>query len=266
MAVQVNLLSNEASIEIVREDGRNSYLRKDEINNVNVSLDEIINYSGTTSGNPFSYKLYIDMANGKREEIELKEVDNQPTWTEDLTGLNKAASDIAQAIGLDSDISSLLAQILAAIQAVSEYEAKLVVDNNDVTWLEVRIYNTGSGTFDPPIYLPVGSNTPGTPAPPINYINPNTYLAQIVSNTSAASNLTNSITDLQNTSGTFGSGERSYSILLELGTATIDGVSFTATDSKSYVFKFGTDNNNTQSGVSYDATSDPSAIIYGSIG
>lgn len=80
------------------------------------------------------------------------------------------------------------------------------------------------------------------------------------------SGLTNSITDLQNTSGTFGSGERSYSILLELGTAVIDGISFTATTDKSYVFEFGTDNNNTQAGVSYDATSDPLAVIYGSIG
>ena len=80
------------------------------------------------------------------------------------------------------------------------------------------------------------------------------------------SGLNNSIFNLQNTSGTFGAGERIYTILLEKGTVTIDGESFKATRNRSYVFKFGSDNNNTQSGIYYDATGDPAAIIYGSIG
>lgn len=79
----------------------------------------------------------------------------------------------------------ILTQILAAIQAGTEYEAALVIDANDVTWLEIRIYNTGTGTFDPPVYYLAGTNTPGTPVAPITYINPNTYLAQIASNTTA---------------------------------------------------------------------------------
>ena len=87
----------------------------------------------------------------------------------------------------------ILTQILAAIQAGTEYEAALVIDANDVTWLEIRIYNAGTGTFDPPVYYLAGTNTPGTPLAPITYINPNTYLAQIVSNTSAVGRTPNYI-------------------------------------------------------------------------
>ena len=87
----------------------------------------------------------------------------------------------------------ILTQILAAIQAGTEYEAALVIDANDVTWLEIRIYNTGTGTFDPPVYYLAGTNTPGTPVAPITYINPNTYLAQIASNTTAVGRTPNYI-------------------------------------------------------------------------
>jgi hypothetical protein len=94
------------------------------------------------------------------------------------------ANQILQEIDDNTDtVEPLLAQILAAIQSGTDYEAALVVDANDVTWLEVRIWNTGTGTFDPPVYFQAGTNTPGTPLAPITYINPNTYLAQIVSNT-----------------------------------------------------------------------------------
>lgn len=99
-------------------------------------------------------------------------------------------------IGINTNtvnVDSLLNQILTAIQAGTEYEAALVIDANDVTWLEIRIYNAGTGTFDPPVYYLAGTNTPGTPLAPITYINPNTYLAQIVSNTSAVGRTPNYI-------------------------------------------------------------------------
>ena len=97
----------------------------------------------------------------------------------------KLANDILQEIDDNTDqVEPLLVQILAAIQNGSDFEAFLVVDANDVTWLEVRIWNPATGSFDPPVYFAVGSNTPGTPALPISYINPNSYLAQIVSYTS----------------------------------------------------------------------------------
>jgi len=94
----------------------------------------------------------------------------------------QCACDQLTAINANTDnVEPLLVQILTAIQAGTDYEAALVVDSADVTWLEIRIWN--GTTFDPPVYYLAGSNTSGTPAFPITYINPNTYLAQIVSNT-----------------------------------------------------------------------------------
>jgi len=73
--------------------------------------------------------------------------------------------------------------ILSAIQQQSDYETKLVVDSLDVTYLEVRIWNSSTGSFNPPTYYLPNSNTPSTPTPPLAYINPNTYLSLLVSNT-----------------------------------------------------------------------------------
>lgn len=84
------------------------------------------------------------------------------------------------------NVEALSSLILTAIQAGTEYEAALVVDNDSITWLEIRVYNQSTGSFDAPVYYQAGSNTPGTPAEPITYINPNSYLAQIVSNTTSA--------------------------------------------------------------------------------
>lgn len=92
------------------------------------------------------------------------------------------ANSILQDIENNTDtVEPLLAQILAAIQQGTDYEAALVVDANGDTWLEIRIWNGVS--FDPPVYYLAGSNIPGVPVAPITYVNPNSYLAQIVSNT-----------------------------------------------------------------------------------
>jgi hypothetical protein len=110
---------------------------------------------------------------------------NNFPWQLKMLQGQQCACDALQGIVDNTDnVEPLLVQILAAIQNGTDFEAFLVVDGNDVTWLEVRIWNPATGTFDPPIYFAVGSNAPGTPAPPISYINPNTYLAQIVSYTS----------------------------------------------------------------------------------
>lgn len=82
---------------------------------------------------------------------------------------------------LSTELTSL--SILSALQQQSDYEAKLVVDNLDVTYLEVRIWNSSTGAFNPPTYYLPNSNTPSTPTPPLSYINPNTFLSLIVSNT-----------------------------------------------------------------------------------
>ena len=108
---------------------------------------------------------------------------NFPWQLKMLIGQQCACDNLVDINTNTVNVDSLLNQILTAIQAGTEYEAALVIDANDVTWLEIRIYNAGTGTFDPPVYYLAGTNTPGTPLAPITYINPNTYLAQIVSNT-----------------------------------------------------------------------------------
>ena len=108
---------------------------------------------------------------------------NMPWQLKMLFGQECACDNLVDINNNTVNVDSLLNQILTAIQAGTEYEAALVIDANDVTWLEIRIYNAGTGTFDPPVYYLAGTNTPGTPLAPITYINPNTYLAQIVSNT-----------------------------------------------------------------------------------
>lgn len=81
-----------------------------------------------------------------------------------------------------------LVQVLSAIQSEQEFEAKLVLDNLGVVWLEVRIWNVVTHTFDPPVYYLPGSNAPGVPTLPINYIDPTSYLSLIAANTLATAN------------------------------------------------------------------------------
>lgn len=110
---------------------------------------------------------------------------NNFPWQLKMLQGQQCACDYLKEIDLNTDqVEPLLVQILSAIQNGSDFEAFLVVDNAGVTWLEIRIWNPATGTFDPPVYFAAGSNTPGTPAAPISYINPNSYLAQIVSYTS----------------------------------------------------------------------------------
>jgi len=106
---------------------------------------------------------------------------NFPWQLKMLLGQQCACDALQELVDNTDTVEPLLAQILAAVQQGTDYEAALVVDANDDTWLEIRVWN--GVTFDPPIYFLAGSNTAGTPVAPITYINPNTYLAQIVSNT-----------------------------------------------------------------------------------
>jgi hypothetical protein len=110
---------------------------------------------------------------------------NMPWQLKMLLGQECACDNLTDINTNTSNVDSLLNQILAAIQAGADYEASLIVDANDVTWLEVRIYNPDTGTFNPPVYFQAGSNTPGTPVAPITYVNPNSYLATLVTNTTS---------------------------------------------------------------------------------
>lgn len=108
---------------------------------------------------------------------------NFPWQLKMLMGQQCACDALQEVVANTDDVEALLVQILAAIQAGTDYEAALVVDAANVTWLEIRIWN--GTTFDPPVYYQAGSNVSGTPTFPITYINPNSYLAQLVSNTTS---------------------------------------------------------------------------------
>ena len=84
-----------------------------------------------------------------------------------------------------------LKDVLAAVDNMRDYEVRLVVDASDVTWMEVRYWDAQDGSLGTPVYYLAGSTTPGSPALPITYINPNTYLAQLVSNTTAVNRTPN---------------------------------------------------------------------------
>lgn len=75
--------------------------------------------------------------------------------------------------------------VLSAIQDGQDYEAKLIQDANGDTFLEVRIWNSDTQSWETPLYYKAGDNTPytigspGGPVAPIVYINPSSILAQI---------------------------------------------------------------------------------------
>jgi hypothetical protein len=75
--------------------------------------------------------------------------------------------------------------VLAAINAGSDFEARLVQDSDvpPVTWLEVRVWNDVLKTWDPPVYYPAGSNIAGTPTGAVTYLNNTSVLALIEANT-----------------------------------------------------------------------------------
>lgn len=112
---------------------------------------------------------------------------NNFPWQLKMLQGQQCACDYLKEIDLNTDqVEPLLTQILTAVQDGTDFEAALVVDANDLTWLEVRIWDPtpAPGAFLPPIFFEAGNNATGTPVPPLTYINPNTYLAQIVSYTS----------------------------------------------------------------------------------
>jgi hypothetical protein len=205
---------------------------------------------------------------------------NMPWQLKMLYGQECTCDNLVDINNNTVNVDSLLNQILTAIQAGTEYEAALVIDANDVTWLEIRIYNAGTGTFDPPVYYLAGTNTPGTPLAPITYINPNTYLAQIVTNTTGlATETTLSNIDINlsqinlntsavsrtpvyfrtTTSGTIAAVTYSFSIA-NVGTAagTVDGYSLPA----GVTINYDPGLNNTIQGLSFDATGTIFIITY----
>ena len=198
---------------------------------------------------------------------------NFPWQLKMLMGQQCACDALSEIADNTDTVEPLLAQILAAIQQGTDYEAALVVDANDVTWLEIRIWN--GITFDAPVYYLAGSNTSGIPLAPITYINPNTYLAQIVSNTTGLATETTlgsvdtkltavvrtpNIKTVSNVSGLGPVGAYSFSIA-NVGTADglVDGQTIPAGITVSFD---GGALNNTLNSLNYDATGTTFIITY----
>ena len=160
---------------------------------------------------------------------------NFPYQLRNLQLLGDIAASVAPGSGGLATEATLL-QVLTALQNGQEYEAMLVVDAANVTWLEVRIWNTDTHTFNPPIYYLVGSNTPGTPVAPISYINPNTYLATIAANTLAtANNVQSKINRIKGAANysralTYnGTGTQNVTVIVHTGTTALGAETITET-------------------------------------
>ena len=130
--------------------------------------------------------------------------------------------DSIGALGLATEATLL--DVLAAVDNMRDYEVRLVVDASDVTWLEVRYWDAQDGTLGTPVYYLAGSTAPGSPVLPITYINPNTYLAQLVSNTTSVARTPNFLRPT-GSSGTITAGTFSMSFA-SVGTAdaTVGGM------------------------------------------
>lgn len=90
-----------------------------------------------------------------------------------------------------------LLQVLAAIQSGQEYEQNLVVDQRGVgcpgncpTYLQVRIWNTATHTFDPPIYYDA-AGTLVVPVGPLQLVNPQYVLDNILTQVTATASALN---------------------------------------------------------------------------
>lgn len=156
--------------------------------------------------NPLTQKekrCYIELKRGGDDtpvvSFDVDNVANQAGWTSGSTVGDRciaAIADITTWLGTCCSGSSTaglatestLNMVLAAIQDGQDFESKLVVDDNGNgdTYLEVRIWNPDTQTWEAPLYYTAGSNT-GVPAgslvAPIIYINNGALLNTIASNT-----------------------------------------------------------------------------------
>lgn len=187
---------------------------------------------------------------------------NMPWQLKMLLGQECACDNLTDINTNTSNVDSLLNQILTAIQNGADYEASLVIDANDVTWLEVRIYNPDTGTFDPPVYFQAGSNVPGTPVAPITYVNPNSYLATLVTNTTSVQRTPNFI----RVTGSGSIAVQTYSIsVANVGTGNGTVLGSTIKPGETLNFDAGSLNNFYTTGTfTYDGTGTELIIIYNS--
>jgi hypothetical protein len=112
---------------------------------------------------------------------------NFPWQLKMLLGQQCACDQLTELVGNTNEVETLLTDILASLQASTEYEAKFVVDtcNGDVVYLEVRVWDTDTSTWGPITYylpgsdtavIPTGASTPGC----LQYADPNAVLTLIL--------------------------------------------------------------------------------------
>jgi hypothetical protein len=115
---------------------------------------------------------------------------NFPWQLKMLLGQQCACDQLTEIAGNTDDIEFILTSILTTLQAGTEYEAKFVLETCDGeppttrVLLEVRVWNTDTGTWEPPTYYLPGSTTPIVPTPPdagctLEYTDPSGALAMI---------------------------------------------------------------------------------------
>jgi len=114
---------------------------------------------------------------------------NFPYQLSNLQLLQAIVSGVTPPGGLATEATLL--QVLAALQNGQEFEQSLVIDlggvgcpGNCPTYLEVRIFDTVTHTFDPPIYY----NAAGAvvvPVGPLQYVNPQFVLENILTQVTA---------------------------------------------------------------------------------
>lgn len=112
---------------------------------------------------------------------------NFPWQLKMLLGQQCACDQLTAIAGNTDSVEFLLTSILNTLQAGTEYEAKFVVDtcDSDKVYLEVRVWDTDTGTWGPITYYVPGSSTPVTPvgaATPgcLQYTDPSAVLGLIL--------------------------------------------------------------------------------------
>jgi hypothetical protein len=98
---------------------------------------------------------------------------------------------IAGSTAAGAATEATLLQVLAAIQSGQEYEQNLVVDQGGVgcptncpTYLQIRIWNSVTHTFDPPIYYDAAGSVV-VPVGPLALVNPQYVLENILTQVTA---------------------------------------------------------------------------------
>lgn len=170
-----------------------------------------------------------------------------------------SVGSFSPSIGLATEATLL--NVLTAVDSMRDYEVRLVEDSatpNKVTWLEVRYWDAQTGALGAPLYYLPGSSTAGSPVLPISYINPNTYLAQLVANTTSANRTPNFLRPT-GTAGNTPAGVYSVSFA-SVGTAnaTVGGIILKPGETINFD---GGAMNNTLSTIAYSTTTSGAELI-----